>query len=653
MKVKILFSAFFMISLMGLNAQDENVNGNLTVTGNATISGSLTGGSLLALSFSANDLNSTMLTAQRQISFTGGLFQASNRPNTLANYFSTINLRHNTNTGDSQGQIAMGTYNSGLFFRSKTAGTWQAWKEAFTTDGGTLNGNLNMANNKGITLNGTTSGMAINYNITDGSSTIVNRFQNNAVASMDLVFNPSAVNQYLEYRQAGSSNNHFRIFQDGSIHTSGDADIQGDLAIALNTNLGGNLNIGENNDFSNQSLIWFDQSANALKIYREESGAKAIDLLVYNGTTYDKVMTDSEYLATYDNQYSKLSSTNTFTNSQTIKIDATSNLAVRHFELRSDDTGDSQKYIGLMFHQAGQYYGQLRMNGDGFHLTTGNTLAYEKLHLGDLEVNGTGNFSDDVRFNQYVSINRTLNPDAPLEMQSKGSGAAYSIFYNDDASYRLMDFVQNSSTQGYIRMYNAGAVSNYFNTNGNSYFSNSLSIGTNSSAGYKFFVHGNGKMTGALEIAGTGDFTGRLTVDNDIIAKKLRVTANPTAVPDYVFQPGYQLKTLAEVEAYIKANSHLPGIASATEIGANGQDVGAMQLNLLEKIEELTLYTIEQEKAIKTSDDRHKTLDKRLKTLDSENKELKTKNAALENALADLLKRVEQLENKGKTSNDQ
>lgn len=122
MKVKVLFSALLMTLYMGLNAQqDENVNGNLTVTGNATISGSLTGGSLLALSFSTNDLNSTMLTAQRQISFTGDGDQSSNRPNTSGNYFSTINLRHNT-SGDFQGQITMCNYNSGLFFRSKISG---------------------------------------------------------------------------------------------------------------------------------------------------------------------------------------------------------------------------------------------------------------------------------------------------------------------------------------------------------------------------------------------------------------------------------------------------------------------------------------------------------------------------------------------------
>ncbi len=146
-------------------------------------------------------------------------------------------------------------------------------------------------------------------------------------------------------------------------------------------------------------------------------------------------------------------------------------------------------------------------------------------------------------------------------------------------------------------------------------------------------------MRGTIDFKSAVNMDNKLTVDNDIIAKKLRVTVNPTAVPDYVFQPDYNLKTLAEVEAYIKANSHLPGIASASEIGANGQDVGTMQLSLLEKVEELTLYTIEQEKTIKTSENR-------LQTLENENK-------ALKNTLVELMNRLEKLENKDKTSNDQ
>ena len=68
--------------------------------------------------------------------------------------------------------------------------------------------------------------------------------------------------------------------------------------------------------------------------------------------------------------------------------------------------------------------------------------------------------------------------------------------------------------------------------------------------------------------------------------------------PDYVFDDGYKLPTLQEVETYIKQNGHLQNMPSATEVVANGIELGEMNAKLLEKIEELTLYAIQQQKAM-------------------------------------------------------
>lgn len=101
-----------------------------------------------------------------------------------------------------------------------------------------------------------------------------------------------------------------------------------------------------------------------------------------------------------------------------------------------------------------------------------------------------------------------------------------------------------------------------------------------------------------LDVNGTSRFTGRMIVEDDLESKKIKVSANPGTVPDYVFKPDYELRSLSELESFIKINSHLPNVPSAKEVEANGQDVGDMQLKLLEKIEELTLYVIEQNKEI-------------------------------------------------------
>ncbi|MFZ5964912.1 hypothetical protein ACOXXX_18360 [Thalassococcus sp. BH17M4-6] len=69
-------------------------------------------------------------------------------------------------------------------------------------------------------------------------------------------------------------------------------------------------------------------------------------------------------------------------------------------------------------------------------------------------------------------------------------------------------------------------------------------------------------------------------------------------VPDYVFGPDYALKPLSEVAAFIADNRHLPGVPSAATIAEDGLDVAGMQMAMLRKIEELTLYTLEQDAEI-------------------------------------------------------
>jgi len=88
----------------------------------------------------------------------------------------------------------------------------------------------------------------------------------------------------------------------------------------------------------------------------------------------------------------------------------------------------------------------------------------------------------------------------------------------------------------------------------------------------------------------------KLTVKGKIHAEEVIIDL---AVPaDYVFKSTYNLMPLNEVEQYVKTNSHLPEIPSASEITKNGLNMGEMQNKLLQKVEELTLYLIEQQKRI-------------------------------------------------------
>jgi UDP-N-acetylglucosamine pyrophosphorylase len=83
-------------------------------------------------------------------------------------------------------------------------------------------------------------------------------------------------------------------------------------------------------------------------------------------------------------------------------------------------------------------------------------------------------------------------------------------------------------------------------------------------------------------------------------------------VPDYVFAEDYKLKSLQEVEDYIKENKHLPEIPSAKEIEKNGLMLAEMNMNLLKKMEEMTLYMIEQNKKIDQQNERILSLEQKL-----------------------------------------
>ena len=85
--------------------------------------------------------------------------------------------------------------------------------------------------------------------------------------------------------------------------------------------------------------------------------------------------------------------------------------------------------------------------------------------------------------------------------------------------------------------------------------------------------------------------TEKLTVDGKIRSEEVKVEI--VNGPDYVFEPDYQLRTLQETKAYISEHKHLPEIPSAKEMEANGVALGDMNMKLLKKIEELTLYQID------------------------------------------------------------
>ena len=99
----------------------------------------------------------------------------------------------------------------------------------------------------------------------------------------------------------------------------------------------------------------------------------------------------------------------------------------------------------------------------------------------------------------------------------------------------------------------------------------------------------------------------KLTVKGKIHSEEVIIDLNVPA-PDYVFEKNYPLINIEQIESYINENKHLPEIPSAKEIEEKGLSVGEMNMKLLQKIEELTLYIIEQNKTLKVQQEEIKAL---------------------------------------------
>lgn len=102
--------------------------------------------------------------------------------------------------------------------------------------------------------------------------------------------------------------------------------------------------------------------------------------------------------------------------------------------------------------------------------------------------------------------------------------------------------------------------------------------------------------------------SGNALLNGKLETKELKVTLTPTA--DFVFEENYDLPKLEEVAKHIKEKKHLPEIASAKVMEKEGVNVGEFQIKLLQKIEELTLYVIEQNRQLKDQQEKIQKLEK-------------------------------------------
>ena len=83
------------------------------------------------------------------------------------------------------------------------------------------------------------------------------------------------------------------------------------------------------------------------------------------------------------------------------------------------------------------------------------------------------------------------------------------------------------------------------------------------------------------------------------------MNATTLNVPDYVFEPDYELMPIGELDRFVRREKHLPRVPAAADVeAAESVNMTEMQMRLLEKVEELTLYIIEQHQTIEDLEQR-------------------------------------------------
>lgn len=184
----------------------------------------------------------------------------------------------------------------------------------------------------------------------------------------------------------------------------------------------------------------------------------------------------------------------------------------------------------------------------------------------------------------HVSI-RIATPDSPVEFTVFGK----QIIYGPQATLLFGGLENTTFGWGeYGIEYNvADGGLNFWKPFGNTHGSTKNNI---------LFLKDDGKVGIGTATPSDGFL---LTVAGGINAQEILVTETAGGA-DFVFEDDYKLKTLFDVEEYIKQNKHLPEIPSAQQMEQDGINMGELQIKLLQKVEELTLYIIQQQKEIET-----------------------------------------------------
>lgn len=229
--------------------------------------------------------------------------------------------------------------------------------------------------------------------------------------------------------------------------------------------------------------------------------------------------------------------------------------------------------------------------------------------------------SEVVRFSGTGNVGIGLSlPTSKLHVKGTGMGENYLVLegsLSNNNNYPNLVFKGGTSANQFpsVNLMNAGlalGLNSGRHSNNYNYSSQIVLQGADGSIDFKT---GNESLSTRLLINNIGNLLiGKITqanplykVDVNGIIRSNEIIVNSNGA-DFVFEEAYNLSPLSEVEKFIRENKHLPGIPNAQSMQADGVETGRMLTLLLQKIEELTLYAISQDKVIKEQELQVKTL---------------------------------------------
>ncbi len=235
---------------------------------------------------------------------------------------------------------------------------------------------------------------------------------------------------------------------------------------------------------------------------------------------------------------------------------------------------------------------QVKLDVSGSVKISGNSTSNDDGNLevsGDLTISGNTNLTEEVNLDKGITVKGNISSLGTLDVKSQINFSnvlnSQQVLVNKGVDFRLSN-IENS----------------HFSIK-NAFGNNALYVKTDGKMGFGAINPNN--ITEQLHVAGRIKASGFI--------------ADASSFPDYVFAKDYKLMPLKEVKNYTDKNKHLPGMPSEKEVVKNGLDIKKVVTISVEKIEELYLHTIQQEKEINDLKKMVSELQKQLKIIQNNN----------------------------------